>query len=541
MGMACITKQRVGKYTYLYESTSYRNEDGKPRNRKVRIGKLDPDTGDPVYLESFVQRMTAEGKEPPPVGEGLTQQEAEIARTAIDASKRHGVFHLFHSLARDTGLWKILRDTLPDAFREVFTLACFLVDSQDPLMYCEEWASRNTTLPFLPRMSSQRISELLSGISGHERNHFFEEWIQHVSETGYIAIDITSISSYSKLMDACEWGYNRDHENLPQVNLCMLFGEGSRFPIYQTSYHGSIKDVSTLRSTLDEVAALSPDARLRVVMDKGFYSKRNIDEMLRPSRPVRFLVSVPFASAFAKKLVEGERKGIDCIGNTILTSDGAIRGVHKVRAWKTKDHGSVDLHAHVYFNPVKAAKERNELYAYVTELKREACKDPNCKKLQDEFGKYLIIRKSSRAEGGCTVNVREEVLDEKLKTCGWLVLLSDTVDDAQEALDIYRTKDVVEKNFDRMKNTLDLRRLRVHNDERMENKLFVSFLALALVAALHQRMAKANLYRKYTMHELLLKVGRIHAAEVRGKRILQPISREQQDIFHALGVNPPVG
>ena len=115
------------------------------------------------------------------------------------------------------------------------------------------------------------------------------------------------------------------------------------------------------------------------------------------------------------------------------------------------------------------------------------------------------------------------------------------MDDAQEALDIYRTKDVVEKNFDRMKNTLDLRRLRVHNDERMENKLFVSFLALALIAALHQRMEKANLYRTYTMHELLLKVGRIHAAEVRGKRILQPISREQQDIFHALGVNPPVG
>lgn len=66
------------------------------------------------------------------------------------------------------------------------------------------------------------------------------------SAVSYIALDITSISSYSQLMKSCEWGYNRDHENLPQINLCMLFGEESMLPVYQTAYTGSLKDVTTL-------------------------------------------------------------------------------------------------------------------------------------------------------------------------------------------------------------------------------------------------------------------------------------------------------
>ena len=32
--MTSITKQHIGKYTYLYESTSYRDKQGRPRNKK---------------------------------------------------------------------------------------------------------------------------------------------------------------------------------------------------------------------------------------------------------------------------------------------------------------------------------------------------------------------------------------------------------------------------------------------------------------------------------------------------------------------------
>ena len=40
--MTCISRQNVGKYTYLYESVSFRDQNGRPRNKKVSIGKIDP-------------------------------------------------------------------------------------------------------------------------------------------------------------------------------------------------------------------------------------------------------------------------------------------------------------------------------------------------------------------------------------------------------------------------------------------------------------------------------------------------------------------
>jgi hypothetical protein len=46
--MSYILHQKVGNHVYLYEAVSYRNAEGKPRSRRVPIGKLD-EAGQPVY------------------------------------------------------------------------------------------------------------------------------------------------------------------------------------------------------------------------------------------------------------------------------------------------------------------------------------------------------------------------------------------------------------------------------------------------------------------------------------------------------------
>lgn len=55
----------------------------------------------------------------------------------------------------------------------------------------------------------------------------------------YVAYDVTSISSYSKNISELEWGYNRDKERLPQINMGMYYGEESRLPLYYRIYPGS--------------------------------------------------------------------------------------------------------------------------------------------------------------------------------------------------------------------------------------------------------------------------------------------------------------
>ena len=50
-------------------------------------------------------------------------------------------------------------------------------------------------------LNSQRISELLKSITEEDRMKFFRSWSNLRSENECIAFDITSISSYSKLIE----------------------------------------------------------------------------------------------------------------------------------------------------------------------------------------------------------------------------------------------------------------------------------------------------------------------------------------------------
>ena len=126
-------------------------------------------------------------------------------------------------------------------------------------------------------------------------------------------------------------------------------------------------------------------------------------------------------------------------------------------------------------------KTREDLYAHVALLKEQAQTDPVGAMQDEECKKYLLIRHSEKADSGYTITIRNDIIDEELKHGGWMVLISNDISDAREALLIYREKDVVEKGFMRLKNSLDLGRLRVHQENSMQNKTFVGFLALILL------------------------------------------------------------
>jgi transposase len=126
-----------------------------------------------------------------------------------------------------------------------------------------------------------------------------------------------------------EWGYNRDGEKLAQINLCLLMGEKSRLPVFQTVYSGSLKDVSTFKTTIREASCYAKGKRLLLVMDKGFYSAKNVNLLLESREKYGFLRAVPFTAAFAKELVRGERDGIDTPENTLPVDKGAVRMVSR--------------------------------------------------------------------------------------------------------------------------------------------------------------------------------------------------------------------
>jgi transposase len=533
--MSYVYEQSVGKYTYLYEATSYRDEDGNPRNRKKPIGKVDTVTGEYIYKQEYLDRMDNAGlpvKRVPPKPGSVTVSLEEIKKSSV---RDYGAYYFLREIAEQIGVRDILLTFFPHCWQEILTLAIYLICTEDPFLYCSHWLESTETL-HVGSLSSQRISDLLHAISDKERTNFYMAWTQHIREQEFLALDITSISSWSNLIEDVEWGYNRDHEELPQINLCMLMGESSRLPVFQTVYSGSIKDVSTLKSTLEKTTCyLSDDEPVLLVMDKGFYSQKNVDDMLKDGSKMRFLIPVSFTSKFAKKQVDSERKDIDTVTNTIVSGGHSVRGVTKDRAWN-----GYSLHTHVYWNALKAATQKEDLFAHVSVLEKIAQKDPENKEHQGEFKKHLNIRKSKISQSGYTVSIRDDVIQSSLERAGWLVLISNQVDDCENALSIYRAKDVVEKGFLRLKCAIDLGRLRVHSHESMQNKIFLGFLSLILLSHMNKVMQEKNIYQKMTMKEMLMILKKLKVQYVGGHRILFPLTKEQKEILGFFSIPEPV-
>jgi hypothetical protein len=527
--VSSIVRQKVGGNTYLYESVSYRDEQGKPRNHRVSIGKIDKKAGLPVYKQEYIDRMAAAGT---PVESADITPIFSVEDVRRSRVLQTGLVHLLAGVARNIGLAQVLEETIPFLHEQVFALASFLLACGEPVSYCAEWMERSDIGDIGP-ISSQRISELLQALDEHDRQRFFTAWSRYRGDREYLALDITSISSWSELIDDVEWGYNRDGDSLAQINLCMLMGQQSRLPIRATVYNGSIRDVSTLETTVSQIAPEEYD-QILLVMDKGFSSKKNIDMLLR--RRLQFLLALPLTLAFTKKQIESERKDIDQFANTIVTGAETLRGVTKTRSWST-DHG---LYVHVYYNDVRATATKNHLYGRVRQLVDEAHKDPRNGKLKEQFDRYLIIRKSEKQESGYTINVREDVLAEELAHAGWLVLVSNHITDAAEAIRIYRDKDVVEKGFHRVKHSLGLDRLRVHSQQAMESKVFIGFIALILSSHIHHVMLEQKLYKTMTMKELIRVMEKLRTQVIDGRRILFPVTKRQREIYQAFGVAPPV-
>jgi transposase len=525
-----IIKNKVGKYTYLYESESYRDENGKPQTRKVSIGKIDPKTGNPVYKPEYLTRVAGTDKQPDLSIEKL-YSENDIRESEI---REYGVFYLMETISTEIGLTDALQSTLPEVWEQVLMLAFYMISSGEPAMYCEDWILKAESLS-CGNMSSQNISRLLSTISNAERMAFFEKWGEIRNEQEYLALDITSISSYSEFISDIEWGYNRDKEHLAQINVCMLLGEQSRLPVFQTTYSGSLKDVSTLKTTLQLASGLKL-RNLSLVMDKGFCSKNNIDAMLEDTEGVRFLIAMPFTMAFAKNQADSERKDIDTVDNTLVVGEDIIRGITKERSWGSRH----SLFTHVFYNAELAYQTRNRLYGHVAKLKAEFLEDPANPKHAMDVDKYLIVRKSEKSASGYTVNIRYESIESQLRLPGWLVIVSNHIDKASEAIQIYRSKDVVEKGFLRMKNCLDLGRLRVHSDIHMQNKLFIGFVALIIMAHIHKKMTDNHMYETMTLKKMLKTLERFRVQYIGGQKIVYPLTSEQKYIFDAFGIPHPL-
>ena len=522
--------QTINGVVYVYEDHPFWNsEKQQTRHKRVYIGKKD-NNGVFIPNASYLKRFSSTGAHVTGGEPGLVQR------------RFAGVSHLLDEISSLSMISADLQACFPKDHRAILSLAYYLVsESEAPMYRFGHWA-RNHTHPFDAELTSQRISEVFSRISYDGVMRFFARQRARYGDKEHLVYDITSISSYSELLRQFRYGNNKGGEPLPQLNLALVFGQTSMMPVYYRTLPGNVTDVTTLRKLLRDLQ-LMDIGKTRLVLDRGFYSARNVDSLYQ--NRCKFVMGSRRNTRFAQSHIEENRKQL-----TDFSSYDAELGLHVATAsymWPYKeydsqgrptDEGHRRIYVHMYHNSAQAEADKTSFFAQLSQttqaLINGGC-SPQQQAMADEF-----LNVHTTPVRGMSITPNEEAIRAHTAEFGYFVLLSNEIKDPRQALWIYRNKDVVEKAFSNLKNRLSMRRPHVQSEESLEGKLFVQFVALMLVSYILKQMKAHGLYKNWTLQEVLDELDGVEQFDQNGKRPhYGEVTGKQRKLFEYLGIKPP--
>jgi transposase len=99
---------------------------------------------------------------------------------------------------------------------------------------------------------------------------------------------------------------------------------------------------------------------------------------------------------------------------------------------------------------------------------------------------------------------------------------------------------MVEKAFENLKDRLNLRRVAVSSEQSLDGKMFVEFLSLIFLSYITKKMKDNNLFKDFTMQDVLDEFDIIECFEVPGQKLqVGEMTKKQTDLYSKFGVTPP--
>lgn len=527
-------KDKRSGITYAYQSTAWWDKEKKQsRSKRTLIGRVDEVTGEIIPTDGRCRNKNPKPTVP-----------AKTGRVPITDTRRlyYGATYLLKCFAENLGVEQDLRVCFPDTYKQLLSVAFYLIlEESTPLYRFEKWHQTHKH-PYGEDITSPRSSELFSGITDAQINAFFRLQGRRRVEEEYWAYDSTSISSYSETLKQIQYGLNKENDKLPQLNLLMVFGEQSGIPFYYRKLAGNIPDSKTVKHLLKELDILN-FGKTKFVMDRGFYSEANINSMYKEH--IKFLVGVRISLKIVSEQLDKVYDDIRSFQN--FAPDIRTYGVTVPVEWnyslERPYKGDVirekrRMYLHLYYNLDRGAEDEAAFDQKIAGLLQELKEDKRIKSHEPDYEKYFEVKRTPKR--GITVYVKEDALRKKRRCFGYFALISNEKMDVFTALHVYRMKDIVEKGFGNIKERLNMRRLLVSSERSLSGKIFVEFIALILISHLNQKMKEKNLYKNYTMGQLLDKLDVIECFEDPGYSLrIGELLTSQKELYEKLDVKIP--
>lgn len=553
--MAYLVIQPVRDHRYVYLTRNqYVPEKHSSRNQRTCLGKL-VEPAHELWLGADVPDPSAD------VQAMLTQAGIAFAGQRMarrTAARRHpeeplqaivslGEPLLLRALATQSGLAPLLQEVFgPRDGPALLALAMHQVCTGEPLYLFEAW---HAGLPPTCQVSaldgsSAGLSRLMArlGEDVATREAFFRAWLTRQGNPEALVYDTTSLSTYAAGLDLAEWGYNRDGEALPQINLALVADQQTHLPLYYRLLPGSLPDVATLQTTLQHLVLLGL-THCTCVLDRGFYSQANVRALV--AADLSFLLAVPFTNKQAQRLRQTARRALTSAKRSLCYRGQIVR--HHQAPWLLPlGPGETRLlTAHLFWEPARAAEQAAALERRVFLLEEQAARETFTTRpvawdwLKEQAPTLTHYVRLEPDDTGVHWVRKPQAIMRACHQFGYLLVLTD--DAARTPLAVlgdYRQRDGIEKLLDIWKN--ELAQARPHSGERrvVEGRFLLAFIALILYRTIETRLTTSGLITKYSVAEVLAELRKLKAVILQsGKQLALEMTKKQRTILEAIDVN----
>ena len=364
-------------------------------------------------------------------------------------------------------------------------------------------------LPYDEGLSESIYHALFADVGRNESlmQSFFASRLEKAGDTALLAYDSTTISTYSRQISEARFGFNKAHDGLPTVKLLSLYSVETRQPVVFTRQPGNQPDVITIENALKQLQVLGVK-KAEIVTDNGYYSERNLSEMLHAH--FDFITLVKIGISWVKRELE-KRFNDFCSTGSACPFDTSTHGIsvmlkheftrqrkyastRKGLAGGTEESFERRIYLHLYFNPFRKVEQDSIFDKDMFELKYLAEKGTSEEELSpgaiEKINKYLNI---NRRGNSVNVTFNEKAIAEAKKYHGYFALVSNCEKDPFECLSKYRRRETIEQFFEAGKQKTDGTRTRVWSSESLMGRMFVQFVALCYYEYLSEQLRQIKL------------------------------------------------
>ena len=344
--------------------------------------------------------------------------------------------------------------------RDLLNLAIYKLDQAGSTSLYEDWLSYNW-LPESEPIDSRRISELLAEITDDNIAQYFalrhQRALKRAKEHKLgmtLSFDSTSISTYSETIQEAAFGKAKQDPELKQVNLNLLCDHASGDVLFAGTDEGSVNDKAALPFALSRMLAAGYDLSETVlVTDRGYQSIYNT--VLELKLELKFIQGITTVEDCVKVAFKRRARQLNDL-IAFSDPDTEMNAFTEQETWANDTPAGrvtekIDLH--LYRNLERAVKEARRLKKNAMELVEMLNKG---EKVNPDFfranKRYVLEHRGQYA-------LNLNALSEAVELSGCFAIRSNCGLDAFEVLRIYRERNIIEQNFNQLKNWVDGDRL----------------------------------------------------------------------------------